>query len=124
MDRDRDGAAAAAQGGWVPTGMALFLSTFVHKVDKRGRVSVPPLWRKQLEEEEPFKGIVAYPSVKHPALEASGIDRVAELADSLDQYDLLSDELDDLQLLLNDAPHLPFATQGRGRLPPAVCPRS
>ena len=43
--------------------MALFLSTFINKVDRKGRVSVPAPFRAALIGQS-FHGIVAFPSFR------------------------------------------------------------
>ena len=60
--------------------MALFLSTFLNKIDKKGRVSVPATFRSALSNQH-FQGIVLYPSLKHPSIEGSGMDRFEKIAD-------------------------------------------
>ena len=47
--------------------MALFIDTFVNKIDSKGRVSVPATFRAELNLQR-FNGIVAMPSLKHPAI--------------------------------------------------------
>ena len=41
--------------------MAVFIDTFVNKIDRKGRVSVPATFRAALAEQS-FQGIVAFPS--------------------------------------------------------------
>ena len=53
--------------------MTSFLSTFVNKVDRKGRVSVPAPFRATLAGQS-FQGIVAYPSLTDPAIDAIGRD--------------------------------------------------
>ena len=53
--------------------MTSFLSTFVNKVDRKGRVSVPAPFRAALAGQG-FQGIVAYPSLTDPAIDAIGRD--------------------------------------------------
>jgi MraZ protein len=98
--------------------MALFLSTYVNKVDKKGRVSVPSLFRAALETQK-FQGIVVFRSYKHPALEAFGLDRMAQLSQSLDKnFNLFSDTQDDLAAsIFADAQQLGFDGEGRITLP-------
>ena len=98
-------------------GMALFLSTFVNKVDKKGRVSVPASFRAALAGQS-FAGIVAFRSFKSPALDACGIDWMERLAQSLDNLALFSTEHDDLAAsTLADSRQLPFDGDGRIVLP-------
>ncbi len=97
--------------------MALFLSTFVNKVDKKGRVSVPASFRAALAGQS-FSGIVAFRSFKFPALEACGFDAIERLSHSLDSFPLFSTEHDDLAAsTLADSRQLPFDGDGRIVLP-------
>jgi MraZ protein len=95
----------------------LFLSTFVNKVDRKGRVSVPATFRAALADQR-FSGIIAFPSFKYPALDASGIDRMEEMSARLDTLDEFSEEHENLAaLLFGGSQPLPFDTEGRIVLP-------
>jgi MraZ protein len=100
--------------------MALFLSTFINKLDKKGRVSVPAPFRLALSGQA-FQGIVAFRSYKLSAIEGMGIDRMQRLSDSADQLDLFSDAQDDLTAtIFADAHMLAFDGDGRIILPQAL----
>ena len=58
--------------------MSTFLSTYVNKVDRKGRVSVPAAYRAALAGEA-FQGVIAYPSLTDPALEAFGRDMLERM---------------------------------------------
>jgi len=93
--------------------MTLFLSTFVNKLDKKGRVSVPASFRLVLSQQS-FQGIVAFRSFKLPAIEGMGIDRMQRLSESVDQLDLFSDTQDDLTAsIFSDSQMLAFDGDGR-----------
>lgn len=96
--------------------MALFLSTFVNKVDRKGRVSVPASFRNALVGQN-FAGIVAYRSFKTAAIEGSGIDRIEEMTARLDTLDQFSEEYDSLSALFAEVQQLPFDSEGRVVLP-------
>ena len=97
--------------------MALFIDSFVNKVDRKGRVSVPATFRAALAGQN-FHGIVALPSFKYPAVQCAGIDWMQGLGDSLKQVDLFSDQHDDLTAtLFPDAKQLAFDGEGRIVLP-------
>ena len=49
--------------------MALFLSTFINKVDQKGRISVPAPYRAALKGQS-FKGVVAFRSYRAAVIEA------------------------------------------------------
>ena len=58
--------------------MTSFLSTFVNKIDKKGRVSVPAPFRASLASEI-FSGVIAYPSLIDPAIDVFGRSTLEEL---------------------------------------------
>ncbi|MBS0272057.1 MAG: division/cell wall cluster transcriptional repressor MraZ [Proteobacteria bacterium] len=93
--------------------MTLFLSTFINKLDKKGRVSVPASFRLALSGQT-FQGIVAFRSYKLPTIEGMGMDRMQRLSDSVDQLDLFSDAQDDLTAtIFADSQMLAFDGDGR-----------
>ena len=97
--------------------MALFLSTYTNKLDRKGRLSVPAPFRAALADQA-FKGVVAFRSCKYPALDCFGMDRMESLGHSLDALDLFSDTQDDLAAtIFADARPLAFDTEGRILLP-------
>lgn len=96
--------------------MALFLSTFVNKVDRKGRVSVPATFRTALAGQA-FTGIIAFRSFKLPTLEGSGIDRIEEMSARIDALDEFSEDRDALSSIFADALQLPFDGEGRIILP-------
>ncbi len=97
--------------------MALFLSTFMNKLDKKGRVSVPASFRLVLSGQS-FQGIVAFRSYKFPAIEGMGLDRMQRLSESVDQLDLFSETQEDLTTsIFADAQMLGFDGDGRIVLP-------
>ena len=97
--------------------MALFLSTFTNKIDKKGRVSVPASFRNALVNQA-FAGIVVYRSLKYAALEGCGMERLEKLSESFDQLNMFSDVQDDLSAsVFADAQMLSFDSEGRVSLP-------
>jgi MraZ protein len=100
--------------------VALFLSTYENKVDRKGRVSVPAQFRAAVSQMS-FNGIVLYPSINSRAIEGSGIDRLEELSDRIDALPEFSDERDALSGLFADAVQCPFDGEGRIILPPELC---
>jgi MraZ protein len=100
--------------------LALFLSTFVNKVDKKGRVSVPAPFRTALAGQT-FSGIIAFRSFKLPAIEGSGIDRMEEMSARIDALDEFSEDRDALSSIFADAQQLAFDGEGRIILPEALC---
>lgn len=97
--------------------MALFLSTFINRIDKKGRVSVPAPFRLVISAQA-FQGVIAFPSFVVSAVEASGVDRIERLSDGIDQLDPFSDEYDAFAIsILADSHQLPFDPEGRIVLP-------
>ena len=100
--------------------MALFLSTYVNKVDKKGRVSVPSQFRAALTGQE-FHGVILFRSSKFDALEGFTWDFMRDLADRVDSFDLFSDAQDDLATaIFSDSVQLPFDNEGRIILPQSL----
>ena len=100
--------------------MALFTSTYVNKVDKKGRVSVPASFRLALAGQS-FNGVVVFPSFVHAAIDGSGIDLMESLASSVDQFDPFTDEHDAFGItIFGDTHQIPFDTEGRIVLPEAL----
>ena len=100
--------------------MGLFLSTYVNRIDRKGRVSVPAAFRAELANLS-FGGIVLFPAINSRALEGSGIDRLEELSTRIDALPEFSDERDALSSIFADAHQVPFDGEGRVILPPELC---
>ncbi len=97
--------------------MALFLSTFVNKVDKKGRVSVPAPFRAVLAVQA-FAGIVAYPSFVSAAIDACGLDRMEQLSGSVDQLNPFGEQHDAFaSALFAESHQLAWDAEGRVMLP-------
>lgn len=97
--------------------MALFLDTFINRIDRKGRVSVPAPFRAALGGQT----LVGFPSFKYPAVQCAGLDFMVRLNESVSQVDLFSDEHDDLTAtLFADTKQLPLDGEGRIVLPPAL----
>src|SRR5215475_7083222 len=102
----------SVQGGALGEEVELFLSTFVNKVDRKGRVSVPATFRAAVADQS-FPGIVVFPSFKYTALDGSGIKRMEEMSERLNTLDEFSDEHENLTMLFAAAQPLSFDTEGR-----------
>ena len=66
--------------------MALFLSTFENKIDKKGRVSVPAQFRATISgslASQDFAGIVVYESFVNECVEGCDIARIKQLSDAM-----------------------------------------
>ncbi|MCC9620234.1 division/cell wall cluster transcriptional repressor MraZ [Thalassospira sp. MA62] len=95
----------------------LFTGTHIHKLDRKGRVSVPKRFRAALEQES-FAGLYLYQSHKESALEGCSESHMERIAASIDELDMFSDEADDLaDTILGSSHSLPFDGEGRIILP-------
>lgn len=97
--------------------MALFLSTFINKIDRKGRVSVPAGFRAALAGDA-YQGVVVFKSYTHPALEGFPMAFMAELGARIDRFDLFSADQADLSTaIFGESIQLPFDGEGRIILP-------
>jgi MraZ protein len=97
--------------------VALFLSTFVNRIDKKGRTSVPATFRAALAAQT-FQGIIAYRSFTNACVEGCGMDFMERLSDGAQSFDAFSAEQEDLSaLIFADARQLPWDPEGRINLP-------
>ncbi len=97
--------------------MALFLSTFTNKVDKKGRVSVPASFRAGLAEQL-HQGVVVFAAHNHACLEGFDWAKMDEISARLDQFDLFSAEQDDLATtIFGESVQLLIDSDGRVVIP-------
>lgn len=93
--------------------MALFLSQYRNKIDKKGRVSVPAPFRAILAN-ECFHGVVAYASFVNACVEGCGMSRIEQLNDSIEALDPFSEERAAFETtILGGSVQLPFDSEGR-----------
>jgi len=105
--------------------MDRFVSTFINKIDAKGRVSIPAPFRTVLERDGYAQGgsgaIYCYPSLDAPAIDAGGerlAQKIDELLSGLPDY---SDERDELSVALYGDVHILSLDQdGRIVLPEAL----
>ena len=97
--------------------MELFLSTFVNKVDRKGRVSVPATFRSTLAAQRHPNQVVLIPSFKYEALDGTGSDHLTEMMAGLNTLDQYSDRRDDLALVFAESRSLQIDGEGRIILP-------
>ena len=96
--------------------MPVFLSSFVNKVDKKGRVSVPASFRAALGADA--SGIVVFRSLQHEALDGCSIGHLELLSQSLDNQDLAPDVFELIETtIFGGSVQLPFDGEGRISLP-------
>jgi len=92
----------------------MFLSTYVNKVDRKGRVSVPATFRSTLATNRQPNLLIAFPSMRVPAVECTGSDRIEEMQDRIEGLEQFSEEYENLTQLFADS-H-PLAMDGEGRV--------
>lgn len=109
-----------------------FLSTFINKVDRKGRVSVPAPFRAALAG-EPFQGIIAYPSLADPAIDAFGGSMLTELSRRRHERNLQDGDFEAALLggsnsifdtIMAMVHEIPFDGEGRVVLPATLAARA
>ncbi|KAA0688352.1 division/cell wall cluster transcriptional repressor MraZ [Azospirillum brasilense] len=80
--------------------MAIFLSTYVNKVDRKGRCSIPAQFRQSLAKTSAPGTVYLWPSLNHQALEGADQDYLDVLSESLESPDLDSDERDMIETFI------------------------
>ncbi len=96
--------------------MAVFLSSFVNKIDKKGRVSVPASFRAVLGSDT--AGIVVFRSLQYEALEGCSIAHLELLSQSLEKQDIPSDIFELIETtIFGGSVQLPYDSEGRISLP-------
>ncbi len=74
--------------------MDLFVSKFLNKIDKKGRVSLPSTFRNALPKSNKNE-IILYKSIKTTSIEGCGIGRLEEIAKRINNLDFFSEDYDD-----------------------------
>jgi len=96
--------------------MAVFLSSFVNRIDKKGRVSVPASFRAALGLDAP--GIVVFRSLQHEALDGCSIAHLELLSNSLEKQNLSTSMFELIETtIFGGSVQLPFDGEGRISLP-------
>jgi len=74
--------------------MNLFVSTFINKIDKKGRVSLPSIFRSALPKD--FKNeIILAKSLRNNVIDGLSVERVTEIAKRINNLDFFSEEHED-----------------------------
>ena len=93
--------------------MELFLSTYVNKVDRKGRVSVPATLRSTLAKDSQPNLLVGYPSLRVDAVECAGSDRMGDMQRRIDMLEQFSDEYENLTQIFADSHQMSMDPEGR-----------
>jgi len=97
--------------------MTLFLSTYINKADKKGRVSVPARYRDELAQQG-LDSVILFPSYVHQAIEACGRDFLIMLQETLGAFDPFDEVRDDLAVsIMSDCVELSIDGEGRIVMP-------
>ena len=91
--------------------MALFLSTFENRIDRKGRLSVPAPFRATLEANH--AALFLYRSLVLPCIEGCGPERISQIVDAIDTMDSLSEEVATLTTMLSSAQEMRLDSEGR-----------
>ena len=74
--------------------MNLFLSQFINKIDKKGRVTLPSIFRNVLPKTSKNE-IILFKSLKFKSIEGCSVDRIKRIANRIDELDIFSDDQED-----------------------------
>ena len=74
--------------------MNLFVSTFVNKIDKKGRVSLPSIFRSALPKDHKNE-IILSKSLRNNVIDGLSVERVNEIAKRINNLDFFSEEHED-----------------------------
>jgi len=97
--------------------MALFTSTHLNRIDKKGRVSVPAMWRLGLAKTS-FNGIVIFPSYRAAAIEGCGYDYLERLNELLQTPGAMTPaQREQMETVMARVQPIQFDTEGRVSLP-------
>ncbi len=98
--------------------MAVFLSTYVNTVDRKGRVSVPAQFRASIAKSATPGVVYVWPSLNHQALEGADQDYLDVLSESLDSTTLDDDEREMIEtFIFGKLTPLSLDNEGRFVLP-------
>ena len=92
--------------------MSDFIGRYLNKVDKKGRVSVPAVWRPKLIGKD-FSGIIAQSSLSEQAIDAYPRDYLELLQNKLDLNDPLLEENEYESTVIFGGAILSFDNEGR-----------
>ena len=74
--------------------MNLFVSRFVNRIDKKGRVSLPSQFRNVLPKKSKNE-IILFKSLKFKSIEGCSSERINKISDRIEELDIFSDDQDD-----------------------------
>ena len=96
--------------------MVEFVGRFLNRIDKKGRVSVPALWRPNLLGKE-FSGIVVQQSEEYSAIDGFSQKYLERLQNWLEEEDPLLETNEFEATMVFSSSMLPFDSEGRVIIP-------
>ena len=91
----------------------MFLSTYVNRLDKKGRVSVPASFRSYLSNLG-YNGVIWYPSFNNQSIEAWPQDRIEKISNSIDSLNPFEEKRGFFATsILSESINLQFDSEGR-----------
>ena len=97
--------------------MDLFVSRFINKIDKKGRVSLPSSFRNVLPRSDKNE-IILYKSIKSLSIEGCGVNRLKEIAKRINNLDFFSEDYDDFSTsIFSEIVHTNIDKEGRFLIP-------
>ena len=91
----------------------MFLSTYLNKLDKKGRVSVPANYRSYLSNLG-YNGVICYPSFNNNCIEAWPQDRIEKISNAIVSLNPFEEKKDFFATsILSESTSLQFDNEGR-----------
>ena len=91
----------------------MFLSTYVNRLDKKGRVSVPASFRSYLSNLG-YNGVICYPSFNNQSIEAWPQERIEKISNSIDSLNPFEEKRGFFATsILSESINLQFDSEGR-----------
>ena len=98
----------------------MFLSTYVNRLDKKGRVSVPASFRSYLSNLG-YNGVICYPSFNNQSIEAWPQDIIEKISNSIDSLNPFEEKRGFFATsILSESINLQFDSEGRISLTPKL----
>ena len=83
----------------------MFLSTYENRLDKKGRVSVPAIFRSYLSNLG-YNGIISFPSFNHQCIESWPQDRIEMITSAIDNLNPFEEKKDYFATSILDRPRV------------------
>ena len=98
----------------------MFLSSYEHRLDKKGRVSVPASYRSYVSTLG-YNGIICYPSFNNQSIEAWPQDRIEKISNTIDSLNPFEEKRDFFATsILSESINLQFDGEGRISITPKL----